>query len=272
MNFGSHVLQRVRYFLIPVMTVFALFASMAQSQTAPKTATFNDYILHAVRKMPKGGGYSTGSQAAENLGTKGIVWDENRKRLILYPRGAQPSFCSSACYLVLLTALQHCESRRAMAPLPPEAWKYMAIYQGQKDGEGIWGRVNANGPGMAKLVSDLKAGVNFTDLKYARPGDFMKIFWNEHIGKKEYGHLVVFLRAYKEGDETMVEFWSSNSGSGYSIKAVNLASIQRHIFTRVMYPAAFARTPSLPWSDEWLHSLLSEAVSYREVAKKCHIR
>lgn len=263
---------RLKGLLLHALLTAALLSGLCSAE-AQQTATFNDYLIHAVRRMPRDGGYSTGSLAAENLATKGIVWNERRQRLDISPSRAKPSFCSSACYLVLLSALQHCEKRGAIPPLPPAAWKSMAVLPGQKDGEGVWGRANANGPGMAKLVADLKAGVNFEDIRYARPGDFMKIFWNEHIGKREAGHLVVFLRTFKTPDgKDAVEFWSSNSGAGYSVKAIELASVKRAIFTRILYPARFAGAHTLTPMDTWLHSLLNEPVSYREVRKKCHIR
>lgn len=259
--------------LLACMLAFTPSPCAARNNSTQHGATFNDYILYAVRTMPRGGGYSTGRDAAENLSDKGVVWDERQRRLTISPHHARPSFCSSACYLALLKALQHCENRKAIPPLPSGAWKSMDIRMGQLDGEGVWGRANANGPGFAKLIKDLNAGINFSDIRYARPGDFMKIFWNDQIGKYESGHLVIFLRTYKaKTGQTIVEFWSSNMGLGYSVKSVDMATVSRAIFTRVQYPARFSAVESLPLMDEWLYSLLTSPVSYSEVRKKCRIR
>jgi hypothetical protein len=67
------------------------------------------------------------------------------------------------------------------------------LIRGQGDGVGIWGRWNANGPGTARLFEELHLGKNFTSFEEARPGDFMKIFWNDNIGGTESGHSVIYL-------------------------------------------------------------------------------
>jgi hypothetical protein len=61
------------------------------------------------------------------------------------------------------------------------------------DGESLWGRWNANGPGTARLFYELGLGRNFTSFSAARPGDFLKIFWTDAVGKNENGHSVIFL-------------------------------------------------------------------------------
>jgi hypothetical protein len=35
------------------------------------------------------------------------------------------------------------------------------MIRGQRDGEGIWGRWNANGPGTARLFHEMNLGENF---------------------------------------------------------------------------------------------------------------
>jgi hypothetical protein len=57
------------------------------------------------------------------------------------------------------------------------------MIRGQRDGEGIWGRWNANGPGTARLFQELGLGRNFDDFEEAEPGDFMKIFWSPEVGR-----------------------------------------------------------------------------------------
>ena len=67
------------------------------------------------------------------------------------------------------------------------------MIHGQRDGAGIWGRWNANGPGTARLFSELGIGRNFDDFEEAEPGDFMKIFWSPEVGREEHGHSVIYL-------------------------------------------------------------------------------
>lgn len=259
-------------FIIPAIMSGLLATSCSTRPPLTRDSSFNDFVLDAVDRFPEGGGYSTGMDAHVGLSQRGVTWNERKGGLEVSPRKARPSFCSSACYLAFLTALQQAEKKQAITPLPREAWKSMLVYHGQPDGAGVWGRFNANGPGAAKLVSDLKAGVNFTDFNKARAGDFMKIFWNEHIGARERGHLVVYLRSYNNRHhEEMVEYWSSNYGMGYSINSVKKETIKRVIFTRITHPERFAKAFDLPWEDPWLHSLLSKPASYSAVKSMCRI-
>jgi hypothetical protein len=68
----------------------------------------------------------------------------------------------------------------------------MLMVEGQADGQGVWGRWNANGPGTARLFSKQESALTSRTLN-RRSADFMKIFWNESIGAAEKGHSVVFL-------------------------------------------------------------------------------
>lgn len=133
---------------------------------------------------------------------------------------------------------------------------------GQHDGEGPWGWANANGPGLAVLVHRLGAGVNFEDWRKARPGDFMKIFWTDHIGRRESGHLTVLV---KDGGDT-VTFWSSNMPDGYGAKTVPKSQIRRVIFTRITRPERFNLAPAVG-SHPWLSSLLRQEVGIKEVRR-----
>ena len=72
------------------------------------------------------------------------------------------------------------------------------MIRGQRDGAGIWGRWNANGPGTARLFYELGLGRNFDDFEAAQPGDFMKIFWSEEVGRAEHGHSVIYLGMEKK--------------------------------------------------------------------------
>src|SRR5204863_8378 len=67
------------------------------------------------------------------------------------------------------------------------------IIRDQRDGEGIWGRWNANGPGTARLFHELQLGSNFDNFDQAKPGDCMKIFWSRQVGKSEHAHSTIFV-------------------------------------------------------------------------------
>lgn len=215
------------------------------------TRNFNSRVLDEVKSMPSGGGYD-GSDATKNLLHKscdiadgGIRVNANR---------AKPSFCSGATYLVLLGALGN-----GPDSLQPEI--------DQKDGHGVFGRWNSNGPGAAKLVADLGAGKNFTSWDEARPGDFLKLWWTENIGGRERGHLVVYLGH----DAETVRFWSSNQPGGYGVKSVPRGDCKRVLFTRITRPERFANADSLPAVDRWLARMLREDFAWKEVVRKCAV-
>lgn len=133
--------------------------------------------------------------------------------------------------------------------------------------------MNANGPGMAKWAKDLGFGVNFTNISKAAPGDFLKIFWTDEIGAREFGHFVVFLGMDKDDSgKQMVRFWSSNQGMGYGVKSVALDSCKRLLFTRLTNPAALVKYKRLPEVDEWLASLLRQRVSASEMHRQCGVK
>lgn len=228
----------------------------------------NRHLVDIVKKMPREGGYSTGKNAADRLTNEAIVWDEQSQKLKVTPEKATPSFCSSACYLVLVQLLQRCPART----YTPEVWQALDAQMGQKDGFGIWGRANANGPGFAKLIHDLGAGFNFEDQSHARPGDFLKIFWTPEIGHRERGHLVIYLGlAHTPDGKPAIQFWSSNQGVGYSQKTVPLDRMSRLLFTRITDLRAFQKIPTLPPHDPWLESLLKKPTTWKEVQKKCGV-
>ncbi|MGC1480425.1 MAG: hypothetical protein WA771_07970, partial [Chthoniobacterales bacterium] len=137
----------------------------------------------------------------------------------------------------------------------------------QADGVGVWGRWNANGPGAARLIDLVGAGRSFTDLDSARPGDFLKIFWRDAVGKFERGHLVVYLGKGSVDGEPGVRFWSSNQPGGYGEKVVPRSLIARMIFTRLDSPAAFAAVTELPERDAYLSTLLTAESSFAEACR-----
>ena len=145
------------------------------------------------------------------------------------------------------------------------------IRENQKDGVGIWGRWNANGPGTARLFHELGLGRNFTDFAQAQPGDFMKIFWNQNVGKRESGHSVIFLGTTNHPDGEYVRFWSSNIGMGYGEKEVPRSKIAYAIFSRLETPANLTRIHDVPAVDAYLASLLRKKSNFAEARQKCGI-
>ena len=240
-------------------------------QQATEQAPFANYVLQCIQKMPRGGGYSGTPETVNHLVGHVISWNESQQKLEIHPRKAQPSFCSGACYLVLLQSLQLWEKESGRR-LSTQAWKSFAMSIDQPDGHGVWGRANANGPGFAKLVADVGAGVNFTDIQQARPGDFLKIFWTPNIGRKERGHLVVYRGTLQQGGKTYIKYWSANKPEGYGIKTAPLQNTHNLIFTRITAPLAFNNTPKLPATDSWLENMLSQDFSFTEVRRKCNIQ
>ena len=149
---------------------------------------YNSLILEQIKEMPQGGRYSASHFAKIRLQSSAHF--ESGKFFIL-PSQASPSFCSGATYLVFIRMI---EALRASGELHLDySTLERLIIRDQRDGEGIWGRWNANGPGTARLFHELQLGQNFDNLDQAKPGDFMKIFWSRQVGKNEHGHSTIFL-------------------------------------------------------------------------------
>ena len=235
--------------------------------------TINGTLLKLAQNMPEGGGYATNKETMLHLASNAVYWSEQESRLVLKKEKASPSFCSFACYFLLLQLLEKWDSKQGSSlQLSAQDWQALDVLFPQTDGQGLWGRANANGPGWAKLISDLGAGHNFSDLRQARPGDFLKIFWNHSIGRSERGHLVLFL-----GYETLpdgqagLRFWSSNVKVGYGEKTVPLSDIKRLVFTRITQLSAFKNLHRVPFEDVWLAHLLKKNITPQEMAQKIRL-
>lgn len=235
--------------LILILCVLATGCASLPKETVPG---FNSRVLAAVHTMPTGGGYD-GSDATKNLLRSSF--DLTDGELHVNVNRAKPSFCSGATYLVLLKALNS-----GTEALLPEL--------DQKDGHSVFGRWNANGPGVAKLVADLGAGKNFTSWDKAQPGDFLKIWWTDKIGGSERGHLVIYL----SHDAKTVRFWSSNQPGGYGTKSVSRSDCHRALFTRITRPEKFAAAKNLPAVDPWLANMLQEDFTWKAVVAKCRVK
>ena len=229
-------------------------------------ASYNALILEQMRNMPSGGKYSVSHFAKIKL--QSAAHFESGKFFVI-PTKPYVSFCSGATYLVFIKAIEELRDRGQLQL--DFATLNQLIIRDQHDGEGVWGRWNANGPGTARLFYELGLGRNFTDFSQAQPGDFMKIFWNNNVGKRESGHSVIFLGTTQRGDGEYVRFWSSNIGMGYGEKEVPRSKIANAIFSRLETPANLARIHSAPSTDSYLGSLLRKQSNIAEARQKCGI-
>jgi hypothetical protein len=225
---------------------------------------YNSLILEQIKQMPRGGNYSVSHFAKIRLQSSAHF--ESGKFFIL-PSAASPSFCSGATYLVFMRTL---EALRGRGQLHLDfATLEQLIIRDQRDGEGIWGRWNANGPGTARLFHELGLGQNFDNFNQARPGDFMKIFWSRQVGKSEHGHSTILLGMENRFGVQYVRYWSSNVPSGYGEKSVPRSKIAYAIFSRLQTPGNLARISTAPSVDSYLASLLRTRSSVAEAGTKC---
>jgi len=244
--------------------IIALCAT-AITQGAP-AADINSLILEQMGKMPSGGKYSVSHVAKIKL--QSAAHFESGKFFVI-PTAPYPSFCSGATYIVFIKTI---EALRDSGQLKLDfATLNQLVIRDQHDGEGIWGRWNANGPGTARLFHELGLGRNFTDFVQAQPGDFMKIFWNQSVGRLESGHSVIFLGTVNHPDGEYVRFWSSNIPNGYGEKEVSRSKIANAIFSRLEAPANLTRIHDIPVVDVYLSSLLRKKSNFAEATKKCGI-
>jgi len=226
----------------------------------------NSLILEQMEKMPSGGKYSVSHFAKIKL--QSAAHFESGKFFVI-PTKPYVSFCSGATYLVFIKTIEELRDRGQLQL--DFATLNQLIIRDQHDGEGVWGRWNANGPGTARLFYELGLGHNFADFSQAQPGDFMKIFWNNNVGKRESGHSVIFLGTSQHPDGEYVRFWSSNIGMGYGEKEVPRTKIANAIFSRLETPANLVRIHNAPATDDYLGSLLRKKSNFTEARQKCGI-
>lgn len=232
-----------------------------------KSADFNEFVLESIAEMPRAGTYSVQTDAFKAL-KSAIQWDQEDLRL--QTRLGTPSFCTSATYMVFLSALLKIRLKYNWTP-GADVLKLLLV-TGQADGVGVWGRWNANGPGTSRLFYELGLGENFDDWSKARPGDFMKIFWDTEIGKSERGHSVVFLGAWREGGKDYVKFWSSNQPDGMGEKTIEKSRAVRVVFSRVTRLDRLVGVKTLPLKDQYLAEMLTRRSTASEMASMAGIR
>lgn len=201
-------------------------------------------VLAAIDSFPDRGGYYTGGRPNEKFAK--TTWrglhdayqmapGDERPRFD--PVLAQPSFCSSATYSVIIKALLIWDTK---GKIKREAWINMKPYVGiadalnpdglgQDDGVGFWGRANANGPSLGVLVRELGAGYSFTAYRGAKsernretpgerylsdqewcaldvwtraiPGDLMKIFWNRNESRGRDSGAIIGCDDHRDADQ-----------------------------------------------------------------------
>jgi hypothetical protein len=248
--------------LLVTMRRLAFLVSISAATLVATASDFNSIVLDQIRAIPDGGGYATTREAHSALNFSVAPMGDS---VSIIPVRARPSYCSGATYLALLKTLQAAEKSGRIAPLG-ETWSVI-LPKAASDGAGIWGRWNANGPGAARLFHELKLGRNFTEWSEARPGDFLKIFWTDAVGKSERGHLVVFLGEEEKNGVPHVRFWSSNKPNGYGEKSVAKSKIARAIFSRLENPDNIRNAATLPKKDDYLASLLRVESSFAEACR-----
>ena len=223
----------------------------------------NKLIVELLDKMPTGGGYRASSDSIQKL-EYAIKKEEDH--LTVDAAVAKPSFCSSATYLVFVSAVEELNRRGQIHFEPGVAEKLLV--SGQHDGVGVWGRWNANGPGTARLFEELHLGHNFTSIEEAQGGDFLKIFWNDQIGAKEFGHSVVYLgRGLNSEGVEVVRYWSSNKKGGYGRAEVPRSKIKQMLFSRLDYPDQINQIGDGLKPDEYLASMLIRSSTPEEMKK-----
>jgi hypothetical protein len=239
-----------------------LGAAHCFAQRAP--GPYNRLILEQVNAMPKGGQYSASRAATLRL-QRAAHFESGIFTVV--PNFASPSYCSGATYLVFIKTIEALRARDALRL--DLATLQSLLIRDQRDGEGIWGRWNANGPGTARLFHELDLGQNFDDFANAQPGDFMKIFWSPEVGRAEHGHSVIYLGMEKKDGIDQVKFWSSNMPNGYGEKSVPRSKIVYAVFSRLDSPQNLARFSRIAPTDSYLARLRSARSNRREVRDEC---
>src|SRR5215472_4256891 len=148
----------ITYSAVKGLSACVLLMILGLTAPASFADDYNSLVLEQIKQMPNGGRYSVSHFAKIRLQSSAHF--ESGKFFIL-PSAASPSFCSGATYLVFIRTL---EALRARDELHLDyATLGQLMIRNQRDGEGIWGRWNANGPGTARLFRELGLGQNFDD-------------------------------------------------------------------------------------------------------------
>jgi hypothetical protein len=119
----------------------------------------------------------------------------------------------------------------------------------------------------------LGLGKSFTNPMTARPGDFLKIWWNDEIGSAERGHSVIFLGMQRtEKGEFGIRYWSSNKPGGFGEAVAPLSTVKRMLFSRLDNPRAILNAARLPAVDQYLADMLKRASTQEEMWQMCGVQ
>ena len=246
-----------------LLTTFLLLAlsSFAVLEASPLPAEdLSPYVLKSINTFPKAMGYDSSQEALNRLAHNVSVHERD---FVINFNQIGSNFCSGATYLVFLKTLNLLKED-GLLDLDQKTLNRLANLE-VHDGEDLFGRWNANGPGAATLFKELQCGINFTSYKQARPGDFMKIWWTQEIGVKEKGHSVIFLGK----KDQFITYWSANTPKGYGKKTVPVSRIQNVLFSRLTTPENLERAAQLPYCNDVLKRMLTEVFTWQDVRKAC---
>ena len=232
-----------------------------QAHFGGQLPTPNSFVLASIKTMPQGKGYAATQRDVDRLAANVFSLNKSFQQNL---GNIGPTFCSGATYLVFLRTIE----RSGFAKILPDKTLTRLATLGVKDGEEIFGRWNANGPGTAKLFADLNCGVNFTSYEEAQPGDFLKIWWTKSIGVEEQGHSVIYLGA--TGNQ--IHFWSANQPGGYGKRHVAKSKIKHALFSRLTNPSKLANASRLSPRDKFLADMLREDFTWAQVVKSCKVK
>lgn len=242
------------------------FSAMLSIPSLGFAKDYNDYVLEAVRALPDGGKYSKLDDATIALGNS-ISNDNGILRQD--PKLASPVYCSGASYQAFLYVISKLQAEGLV--LNNEIVNGLLVHM-QPDGTDSWGRWNSNGPGTSRLFYELGLGSNFVKWSQGKPGDFMKMFFNENIGKRERGHSVVYLGTVNHDGATYVKYWSSNQPDGRGVYELLKSKVVRVIFSRLETPEGLNKIPSMPVADAYLASMLVRDGTEEEMLEKIGLK
>lgn len=249
------------------MKLLALILFVAAPSSWAQARDYNQYVLEAVKAMPDGGRYSKLDDATQALGRS--IFEEGGL-IRQNPLVASPVYCSGASWQAFLHVIGRLQSEGALR-LSPEAVQGLLVNM-QPDGTDSWGRWNSNGPGTSRLFYELGLGLNTMNFAEAKPGDFLKVFFNEHIGRYERGHSVVYLGMVKRNGAEYIKYWSSDSPAGRGVYEMARSRVVRAIFSRLQNPEALNNIPRMPKTDAYLASMLTQPSTEAEMKEKIGLR
>ncbi len=247
-----------------MVTLILLLSAFSQKVVAgdasprnPSLPLGNRAVLASIKELPEGGGYSTRPAASSYL----------KSAIELIAAGYRPptpgnTFCSSATYMALLSSLKKMEMGGHIR-ISPDCWSSLKTTP-LPDGHGPWGLWNSNGPGAAGLLQASRLGWSFTEIEMALPGDFLKFFWTPAIGKRERGHLVVFLGMGERTGRRFIKYWSANRPEGMGVKEAWIDEIHNPIFSRLS-PDDFWGIPPASFQDKTLVEMKTKNFRWDQV-------